>query len=341
MAQATTSRRLARGRNATLDAIEDAGSSQVPTQDSVQEGSGSEAEENDDANPRPSGRAALKVKKEKGVKKESRVETPEEILARIGDQPIDKGQTTRIAGIASDWAQIRVNIHANSYSLIKDVAGSLAEFAEGEQGQQSLEDLENTMKRLIDTENELKMHEDALVELQTKVASGEDVSDAILRYEEAYAKRELAYKKKTTRQKYAKHSQYAEFRQAIHDVLNPDTPMPPVTDFIPKEPGDDSDEDEDIEVGGVTQDFKCPLTLMFLENPLTSQVCGHSFSAAAIRDYLGNKRSTKCPASGCNKHFSWADLKPNKELAKKARDAARRERARESSNESSADEVIE
>lgn len=66
--------------------------------------------------------------------------------------------------------------------------------------------------------------------------------------------------------------------------------MPPVTEFIPKgkfrrpplsmalfmesllESGDDSDDDDDLEVGAVTQDFKCPLSLRPLENPLTSSV---------------------------------------------------------------------
>lgn len=41
------------------------------------------------------------------------------------------------------------------------------------------------------------------------------------------------------------------------------------SDFVPED-GDMSDEDEDIEVGGVTQDFKCPLTMTVLDNPMTS-----------------------------------------------------------------------
>ena len=36
------------------------------------------------------------------------------------------------------------------------------------------------------------------------------------------------------------------------------------------EPGDASDDDDDIEIGGVTQDYKCPLTLTPLVDPLTS-----------------------------------------------------------------------
>lgn len=71
-----------------------------------------------------------------------------------------------------------------------------------------------------------------------------------------------------------------------------------------------------------------------------SSICGHSFSAAAIREYLGGNKFAKktCPASGCNKMFCQDDLKVDKELGKKAKDAARRERMRE---EDSDEEVVE
>lgn len=66
--------------------------------------------------------------------------------------------------------------------------------------------------------------------------------------------------------------------------------MPPMTELIPQgkcwvtsllklpfmslfavfsESGDDSD-DDDLEIGGVTQDYKCPVTLMPLVDPVTS-----------------------------------------------------------------------
>ena len=71
-----------------------------------------------------------------------------------------------------------------------------------------------------------------------------------------------------------------------------------------------------------------------------SSVCGHSFSAAAIREYLGPNKVTKkrCPASGCNQIFCQNDLKVDKELAKKVKDVMRRERMRE---EDSDEEVVE
>ena len=124
------------------------------------------------------------------------------------------------------------------------------------------------------------------------------------------------------------------------------------------EDGDESDDDdEDVQVGGVTQDYKCPLTLTILVDPLTSYVrsvtaftqhltsllhrklCGHSYSAASIREYLNIRGGRKqCPAAGCHKMISMGDLMQDKELAKKAKDAARRERMRE---EDSDEDVIE
>ena len=68
-------------------------------------------------------------------------------------------------------------------------------------------------------------------------------------------------------------------------MQHPGDAMPPVIDFIPSgilsvvhirsiltrrvEEGDDSD-DDDIQVGAPTQDYRCPLTLTLLVNPLTS-----------------------------------------------------------------------
>lgn len=48
--------------------------------------------------------------------------------------------------------------------------------------------------------------------------------------------------------------------------------MPPVRDLIPAEGGDEEDSDDDLEIGGVSQNFRCPLTTNLLEDPLTKYV---------------------------------------------------------------------
>lgn len=45
--------------------------------------------------------------------------------------------------------------------------------------------------------------------------------------------------------------------------------MPNMKKLIPAEEGDEA-EDDDIEIGGQQSDFKCPLTLSLLEDPMTS-----------------------------------------------------------------------
>lgn len=70
------------------------------------------------------------------------------------------------------------------------------------------------------------------------------------------------------------------------------------------------------------------------------RVCKHSFSAIAIKEYLHGKTSVVCPASGCNKRLTINDLKEDPELAKQAKEAARRERMREDDSDED-DGVVE
>ena len=58
------------------------------------------------------------------------------------------------------------------------------------------------------------------------------------------------------------------------------------------------------------------------------KACKHSFSAAAIREYL-SKGSKKCPAAGCNKNITLADLKEDKALDRRVKEHARREAMRD------------
>ena len=44
--------------------------------------------------------------------------------------------------------------------------------------------------------------------------------------------------------------------------------------------------DEDLVVGQVDRSLKCPLTRVFLEDPVTSRVCKHSYSKSAIHQHI-------------------------------------------------------
>ncbi|TFY74139.1 hypothetical protein EWM64_g9873, partial [Hericium alpestre] len=107
------------------------------------------------------------------------------------------------------------------------------------------------------------------------------------------------------------------------------------------EDGDVSDDDDDIEVGGVILDLKCPISLTMLDKPVTCTICKHSFSGDAIIQMLGPNRTTKkmCPAAGCNKMISLNDCKPDKELERKVKAAQRRAARR--AEDSDAEDIVE
>lgn len=81
-----------------------------------------------------------------------------------------------------------------------------------------------------------------------------------------------AYSKQTSRKKYAKNTDYHNFKNAVW-VMSQEGAMPPVRDLIPAEEGDEQDDsDDEILQGGLTQNFRCPLTTNILEDPLTKYV---------------------------------------------------------------------
>lgn len=115
-------------------------------------------------------------------------------------------------------------------------------------------------------------------------------------------------------------------------------------------------------MGGVTQEYKCPLMMTTLKDPMTSQVffsffgpnlvssdraksssvCNHSFSGAAITEFFKNKRGAqKCPSSGCSKAFTLAQCAPNPDLARKVRAVEKRQARAQQQEDSDAEEVID
>ncbi|KIJ17689.1 hypothetical protein PAXINDRAFT_111190 [Paxillus involutus ATCC 200175] len=236
---------------------------------------------------------------------------------------------------------IRKQIHQSSFSLVKDVAISLADVMEAGQAEEALDEVDAIMKELLDIDQEMLSHEQTLNTLHQTLMRGDHVADVIDTYEGEVKRRMNEYHTKTTRQKYASVDGYVQFKQGVFEVQNPDIAIPPINDLVPREEGDVSDDEDDLEIGGVTQDYKCPITLMILDNPMTSQVCGHSYSRAAIQDYLkrAGMDGKSCPASGCNKRITMDQLQPDNDLEKRVKMAARRQQRRD--EDSDADEVIE
>ncbi|KDQ25993.1 hypothetical protein PLEOSDRAFT_1078328 [Pleurotus ostreatus PC15] len=252
-------------------------------------------------------------------------------VANFYNQPLTKEDLPRLKGLAGDWGTMHDNI-ANKTGFIAELAASIADLDvfSREDSEKGVEALEMIMRDIVDVGAEMKANEQVLDSIYQDLARGEAINEAVNRYTAGIHSSLMEYEQKTTRQKYVKNPQYIQFKQSIW-----------VRRFIPPNDGDDSDDDDDeIEVGGVTQDFKCPLSLMPLQDPWTSSVCGHSFSGDAIRDYFrGNHGAKKCPAAGCNRSFTLAQCKADADLAKKVKGVLRRQQRR--ADDSDADEVVD
>ncbi|KAL1748044.1 hypothetical protein HDZ31DRAFT_71895 [Schizophyllum fasciatum] len=261
----------------------------------------------------------------------------------LADAPLTASAAPTLKGYAVDWARIQDRVMQSAKTII-EVGEATADTAEGQEREKGIKDLDKVMRELIDVAADMNAHEKSLEKLHDKLRHGEEITDLREQYRADVVERTNAYKAKTSRQKYAKVKEYASFREQVFQVEHPDEPMPPVSEFIPKEDGDESDDDDDMEIGGVSQNFKCPLTLSVLDDPYTSQPCGHSYSGAAIKDYFkpGRKGERKqCPAAGCSTQLQWSDVQPDGALARRVKLWERRQKRAAERAEEEVDEVVE
>lgn len=128
---------------------------------------------------------------------------------------------------------------------------------------------------------------------------------------------------------YASHNDYVGFKKIVHDAHYPEQeapPMPHASTWFPSESPDPSnpvtrgaaaardaiqDDDDDLAIASERVTIKCPLTLLPMKDPVTSQKCPHSFEKEAIlsmlncsdvivggterRGVLDGQKAMKCP----------------------------------------------
>ncbi|KAL4073236.1 hypothetical protein V8B97DRAFT_203425 [Scleroderma yunnanense] len=341
-AASSSRRRAARARKEPSDDhIEEGEPTQCNNDDIVVDGDGDEEKQPRRAKKEKSDRKGKAVRTEADLLEESDDNSGRIDIENFRDQPLDRKEGAKLHGIAQDWELIRKQIHHSSFSLVKDVAMSLADVMEVCQSAQALDEVDAIMRELLDIDNEMLAHEETLKELHQKLMVGERVEDVMDKYENAVTDKTDQYRSKTSRQKYGCSDVYTQFKQVIFEVQNPGIPIPPINEFIPREDGDASDDEADLEIGGVTQDYKCPITLTTLVNPMTSKICGHSFSGATIQEYLKKARTDgiSCPAAGCTKRLTMAVLQRDKDLEKKVKLAERKRQRQEEDSDDA--EVIE
>ncbi|MBW0538220.1 hypothetical protein O181_077935 [Austropuccinia psidii MF-1] len=141
----------------------------------------------------------------------------------------------------------------------------------------------------------------------------------------------------SARQKFAQDSRYKNFRQRIWEASGSQGVMPNLKTFLPNEKDDqepDSSDDE-LEIGGGTQNYKCPFCLAYLKTPLVSQICQHAFCKDCFESYVKQSRvpEVSCPTVGCSQMLHPTVVQVDDALAVRIRHFLRRKEQREAEEE--------
>jgi len=143
------------------------------------------------------------------------------------------------------------------------------------------------------------------------------------------AQEDERYAKLSLRARYAENNDYVGFKKVLHDAMHQDdgVPLAHSSTWFPADPDASiiadvaatQDEDSDLEVAAERISTRCPITLMELQDAVTT-ACGHNFERAAILDMIsrgaervggtqqrqgrrtvvvGGERAIRCPESSC------------------------------------------
>ncbi|KAI5453327.1 hypothetical protein NCC49_005807 [Naganishia albida] len=224
-------------------------------------------------------------------------------------------------------------------------AAPVLDDAEEKRNEETAISLENKVKQLCDEIKWLECKTKAIGEVVSALQQDTSVEDIAGEVNRRFVKIFGNYRDASDRIKYKNSEQYKDFKQAVWDIRH-DEACPPISSFLEKGPDDPESDDDDIEIGGTTQDFKCPLTLLPFDDAVRSTKCPHSFSGAAIRGVIrqGPRKSAKCPVAGCDKVLTMGDIKPDPVLQKRSdqvKSRLQRRRQEEEAAEAEDAELIE
>ncbi|ORZ17335.1 zinc-finger of the MIZ type in Nse subunit-domain-containing protein [Absidia repens] len=107
----------------------------------------------------------------------------------------------------------------------------------------------------------------------------------------------LKYDNLTENEKYFGHEKYREFKELVWSVHHPDTPMPDLDHDATNR------DDDEVVIAATKKSVKCPLTTTWLDEPVTSKLCKHTFSKNAIFGLIrrSGDNVVECPMPGCRK----------------------------------------
>ncbi|PWY97317.1 hypothetical protein BCV70DRAFT_239622 [Testicularia cyperi] len=246
-------------------------------------------------------------------------------LEDLRPAPLDKGQGPNLRRMLNDF-KYQQDAIAKTIELLLETADHTAEAFRHDKNAELLKQADEDLRQLLDLQVNKAARKRALEEMLQDLEGGVEIANPVERYNTAVQGQMDAYNRKTARQKYSKNEHYHNFRDMWWSATE-EGAMPPVRDLIPAENGDEADSDDEIVAGGVTQNFRCPITTNLLEDPWTNTACKHSYSGAAILEFI--QTNNTCPAASCVARVTRSTIGPDPQLKKKVAAFKRREEERQ------------
>ncbi|EST06701.1 E3 SUMO-protein ligase Nse2 (Mms21) [Kalmanozyma brasiliensis GHG001] len=242
-------------------------------------------------------------------------------------QPLVREHVPNIRGLTAELKTSDTMLN-KCIELLNETAEQVAEAFRAHDDCRELDQADADLRELIDAQAEKAIRRKVLDDIAQDLHTGQQLDDPAKRYKEDVQSALDAYTKQTSRKKYAKNTDYHNLKNIVW-VAKEEGAMPPVSDLIPAEPGDEdnNDSDDDIQTGGAVINFRCPLTANILEDPLSNSNCTHSYSRSAIEDYVA-RGNNRCPAASCMAAVGPRTLKQDQALVKKVAAFKRREEER-------------
>ncbi|KDN37029.1 hypothetical protein K437DRAFT_259931 [Tilletiaria anomala UBC 951] len=243
------------------------------------------------------------------------------------DQPVDAHMADKLISRSIKEIEAFLKSAEETNQVLADAIIALEEYHGGEEEHPRFRQLDKDVRDLIDACFTANGRIRILGNIRDDVVNDDaEGMDLVAKYDGASKNLNEAYLAKTARQKYLKSKLYENFRTLAWDAAarNQGQPMPSMSEIIPAENGnrnDLGDDDDELQIGGMTTNFKDPLTQALLENPVINTACSHVYSRKTIKEYVLSEQRTKgsaiCPVSGCSQRIEPRNLKDDEFMAKR------------------------
>ncbi|KAK4518507.1 uncharacterized protein ATC70_008725 [Mucor velutinosus] len=187
------------------------------------------------------------------------------------------------------------------YYLIQNAQNSLTLAAQGHEesnNKEKVDALDETFKEFVTLEHKLNMQKKAFETLKQRINAGEKITDPIAYYDNLTQTLNAESPDDATR--INANPRYQSFKQHLWNINHPDEEMPSL--------GVGND-DDDVVMGPTKISLKCPVSMTWLDKPVTSTKCKHTYSKTAIFSLFPSmSHMITCPIPGCNRTLTRNDF---------------------------------